>query len=850
MIPVKLELSGFLSYHRPQTLDFTTFDLACISGPNGAGKSSLLDAITWALFGKARRSDEGLIHIHSDAALVEFIFEYEGALYRVIRAKHRQRPTRLEFQVQTNGQWRPLTENTLRATQEKIEALLHMNYETFVQASFFLQGKADRFAQQTPAKRKEVLAQILGLEAWDAYLERTREEKRRRMVQREELSRQLERLEAELAQESIWKQRLEATEADLERLQKDLADTEALLHHWQSREAELQSQRAAVEQLRQAWEEARQQWQALERRYRERLTERQTLQERLAQEARWREALQRWQEARKALAHWEALAQQARAWQQKRQELLARLEQERVRLQIRLQALEEKRAQVQKRQESWKRLQEERKAWEARFQKLREKWEALRDAEDALAQCRQDLEAAMTALERTRALKEALEARRATLHQSTEGTCPVCAQPLPQDHRESLLQHMEEEAQTLEAQERRLQEQVKTLQSRRRTLEEQLREAQRVNLQLERLRTQGQSLDQRLREAEAELQRWKEEDEPEWQTLREALTTENFAPQLRQELQDVEARLAALGYDEQAHREAREAEARGQEIQEQIRLLEQWKARLEAVEEELKHLEQEKTLWQTRAQERERAYQEARERLEALGRGVPDLTQLKQRVLHLREQVARLQEQRGALRQRLELLERYRQEAQEMRRKLEELGVLLARYQTLEEAFGRNGVPALLIEQALPQLEEEANRLLEQLTEGEMRIMFRTQRALRSREGVRETLDILVSDRYGQRDYETFSGGEAFRINFAIRLALARFLARRAGARLQFLVIDEGFGSQDQVGRQRLVEAIQAVRAEFAKILVITHLEDLKERFPVRIEVEKGPEGSRLRVVT
>jgi len=355
MIPVKLELSGFLSYHRPQTLDFTTFDLACISGPNGAGKSSLLDAITWALFGKARRSDEGIIHIHSDAALVEFIFEYEGALYRVIRAKHRQRPTRLEFQVQTNGQWRPLTENTLRATQEKIEALLHMNYETFVQASFFLQGKADRFAQQTPAKRKEVLAQILGLEVWDAYLERTREEKRRRMVQREELSRQLERLEAELAQEAVWKQRLETTEADLARTQKDLEDTEALLRHWQSREAELQSQKATVEQLRQAWEEARHQWQALERRYQERLAERQSLQERLAQEAQWREALRQWEEARKALAHWEALAQQARTWQQKRQELKSRLEQERIRLQTRFQALEEKRAQVQKRQEAWKR---------------------------------------------------------------------------------------------------------------------------------------------------------------------------------------------------------------------------------------------------------------------------------------------------------------------------------------------------------------------------------------------------------------------------------------------------------------------------------------------------------------
>jgi len=61
MIPLHLKLSGFLSYHEPVEVDFSRFDLACISGSNGAGKSSLLDAITWALFGQARKRDEALI---------------------------------------------------------------------------------------------------------------------------------------------------------------------------------------------------------------------------------------------------------------------------------------------------------------------------------------------------------------------------------------------------------------------------------------------------------------------------------------------------------------------------------------------------------------------------------------------------------------------------------------------------------------------------------------------------------------------------------------------------------------------------------------------------------------------
>jgi exonuclease SbcC len=168
----------------------------------------------------------------------------------------------------------------------------------------------------------------------------------------------------------------------------------------------------------------------------------------------------------------------------------------------------------------------------------------------------------------------------------------------------------------------------------------------------------------------------------------------------------------------------------------------------------------------------------------------------------------------------------------------------------LERAFGKDGVPAMLIEQALPQIELHANEVLERLSGGQMHINFVTQQAYKDakREDLRETLEIQISDGAGERDYEMFSGGEAFRINFAIRLALSKVLAQRAGARLQTLVIDEGFGSQDEIGRQRLVEAINLVKEDFAKILVITHIDSLKDAFPSRIEVSKSNSGSMVTV--
>jgi DNA repair protein SbcC/Rad50 len=101
-----------------------------------------------------------------------------------------------------------------------------------------------------------------------------------------------------------------------------------------------------------------------------------------------------------------------------------------------------------------------------------------------------------------------------------------------------------------------------------------------------------------------------------------------------------------------------------------------------------------------------------------------------------------------------------------------------------------------------------------------------------------------VESKKPTRDYANFSGGEAFRVNFAIRLALSRLLARRAGAQLRTLIIDEGFGSQDAQGRERLVQAINAIQDEFDLILVITHIDELKDAFPARIEITKTFEGS------
>ncbi|MDO8530971.1 MAG: SbcC/MukB-like Walker B domain-containing protein, partial [Dehalococcoidia bacterium] len=189
-----------------------------------------------------------------------------------------------------------------------------------------------------------------------------------------------------------------------------------------------------------------------------------------------------------------------------------------------------------------------------------------------------------------------------------------------------------------------------------------------------------------------------------------------------------------------------------------------------------------------------------------------------------------------------EMATRRDRDAQELEKLRREQGA----YAELAESFGKKGVQALLIETAIPEIEAEANRLLGRMTDGRMGLNLETQREKKNAKGETiETLDIRISDELGTRSYDTFSGGEAFRINVALRVALSRLLARRAGAPLPTLFLDEGFGTQDAAGREKVVDVINAIADDFRLILVITHIDELKEMFPARIEVQKTSDGSR-----
>src|SRR3989344_4285833 len=209
MIPISLKLSNFTSYgENVPELKFSKFKLAAISGPNGAGKSSLLDAITWCVWGWSRAGDSGdnLIHLGAKEMFVEFSFELDVHIFIVKRQRSLSHggSTNLEFwsgnPSTSSGQANNLTEGTIKATQQKIIDSLHLSFETFTNSSFLRQGHADEFTTKGPSDRKRILADILGLSHYDLLEEKAREKVKEAQNSLKLLEYQLLEIEAELSQ--------------------------------------------------------------------------------------------------------------------------------------------------------------------------------------------------------------------------------------------------------------------------------------------------------------------------------------------------------------------------------------------------------------------------------------------------------------------------------------------------------------------------------------------------------------------------------------------------------------------------------------------------------------------------
>lgn len=159
-------------------------------------------------------------------------------------------------------------------------------------------------------------------------------------------------------------------------------------------------------------------------------------------------------------------------------------------------------------------------------------------------------------------------------------------------------------------------------------------------------------------------------------------------------------------------------------------------------------------------------------------------------------------------------------------KKIEKIKYEIINNTILQEAFGKNGIPAMVISNITTELEINTNALLRELTNKNLSVRFITEKNLKVSKELSDTLEIKIKNNFIERPYQLYSGGEKYRIDLAIRLAISQILARRNNFKLETLIIDEPSGL-DRKGLTDFKDVLQKLSSTFKKILVVSHLTEL-----------------------
>jgi len=806
-----------MCYREEQSLDFSGIHLACLAGDNGHGKSALLDAITWALWGRARaRRDDELIALGEIEMWVEFEFGLGPQRYRVWRqrsrkgrgqsdlhfyvwnggasggASHGERissgastlsgekrsrraleerspeSASFDYARQTTpgsaqdaersepGDWQLLDEGGLAERQAQIIRTLRLDYETFVNSAFLLQGRADSFTVKTAGERKQILADILGLGRYDLYEERAKQEAQARKDQATRIGGEISGIDAELARRADFEARLQAARnaaavavAALRSAETGQAKARLAVQERQSQARQLADLRNRLARAERDLSEVRGQLDAAKARlaqFEAVLAQREeieagwaALQAARAGDAAWNARLLRHTQLSENLNRARLAVDQARLALEAESRRLADRQTELAR---KIATGQEQATILAEAQVTLARMAEQQAHREAIVAELRENAEraaTLRSEND-----------------RIKADGQALNDKIDMLQAAEAAVCPLCGQPLTADHRGAMLADLTAEHGALAERYRANQIEVKALTGAKARLEAEDAELARELRARDARQRQAAQAEAAVTEAQAAADE-QARVAAQITDLAARLSAGDYAAPQRAELAKLQAELAEIDYNAAAHEAIRASvnqlsafDARYQrQLLPALDGIADVRSRAEALAAQLARREAEM------ADDRSEA-----ERLAAAVADLPGLEAALKRADAAVEQAAaaerRARLEEGAAQQQISALTALEERRRQRLADLEKVNDELSIYNQLREAFGKKGLQAMIIESAIPEVETEANRLLARMSDNRMSLRLETQRE-KVTGGVAETLDIIISDELGARAYEMFS---------------------------------------------------------------------------------------------
>jgi len=879
MRPLTLSFSGLNSYREKQTIDFvnlSTYGIFGIFGPTGSGKSSILDAITLALYGEVERAanhTQGVINSEEKQCMVDFTFLLGDKKYCAQRfLEHKKddpsstvtKACRL-FIVDED---RVLADKS-KEMNEQVKELLGMDFDRFTQTVILPQGKFDRFLRLGPMDRANMMEDIFHLEEYGDTLNKkaknrlaSLEEKLRLLASRQEgfgdcsiekIAEQSEELKACSSELVAAKEKKEAAEQALN-----------LARLWQEQAAELEKAKAELSALNLSEQE---------------MIERENTLVKAKKAEVFRLPLEKAKDTNKLLQEAVSLvAERAAATKQAQEEEKSAVEKRRLaeeELQkkrgpigekiARLDAAKEKedqivvlKSRIKEQQEKLKPLQEEEKSLHAEQEQnektandLGLKYQGLKEKEQMLYQKWHEQDTAL----RQRQQQEMAGYLASSLEEG--GICPVCGStihPSPAPANPDLPDW--------DAAHKQLQESMAAwrdagtqAEETNQTLQKLLKEAQILSAQINEKEKLSAACFSSIADVEAQLQVL----ETALQGLAGDLSIAQIQENLRQDLQALENSFAGARQQEEEKRN-RATLINNESIQAA--------AKSEALENTLAQLQKELSSGLLTA-----GFSTANEALKALlpteevQKHEKELEQYKQQTDNLRINIAKQESQLKKAGYTPGLAEEKSQEAEllisswqaliaqeavlndnlvrlsanrKLWQELEQKSAAVSKQVELVKRLivlikGKSFV-RFLAKENLQEIVSIASRTLGQLTAQRYRLeLFEDNRGS----------DFIMVDNYSgglRRPVGTLSGGEIFIVSLALALALSHKIQMQ-GKPLGFFFLDEGFGALDAQKLEMVMDILEHLPSDSRMVGVITHVQEVKNRLPLYLEVTPAQEG-------
>ena len=783
--------------HLDTRIDFVG-GLTGIIGPNGAGKSTILEAIAWALYGmpaaRGTRDSIRAIRAGSRAGVrVELDFELGGHRYLVCR-------TLTGAELFLDGASSPIA-NSITGVTELLRRRLGMSLDEFFNTYFTGQKELSVMAAMGPAERAQFLSRVLGYERLRAAQGLARE--RRKAVVAESTGlrsgmgdpEQVQRLHED-AERRLADAEQRARDAALRRAEAGAALAE-IEPRWQAAQRERERLQEILSELRVAESEEAAATRELERLSRE-LAAVQEAQEELVRLA---EQLTPFGEVVTALREMDALYREE-GRRQTLGESERALAEELVRLRERRARLETAPALEQQAGQELERARQALVDAEAALEAKRTEW--VRDKQEAETK----RQALLTQYGELREQRDRL------VQAGEEGICPICNRPLG-GHFRSVLDMLDEQLETVRVDGKyyksRLEQleetpaEVTALEDGRRQAYE---EATRLERRLAKCQTAVVELAQLERDIAAKVQRHE---------------------QVHADLQAVPA-----GYDARRHAEL-------QKTLERLKPLEVRASRLSTQLEREPQLRADQSRAATQAGATQQRVADLRERRQAMAfseqtftdlRGVYERAAAELRGAELAAVAADGERASAALA--LEAAQRTQRELTRALGRLEALGREKALHDELDRAY--TDMRTDLNMQLRPEISEIASNFLTELTDARYTELE-----------LDESYNVMVLEDGIPKP--VISGGEEDLANLVLRLAISQMIAERAGQAFSLLILDEVFGSLDESRRHNVVELLRRLHDRFEQVILITHIDAVREGLDQVITVRYDEETGAARVV-